>query len=41
MFYYVGHMYGTNNTCEIVPFFLSFKEVKFMLVQANELSSRD
>lgn len=41
MFYYIVCIYGTNNTCEVVPFFLSFKEVTFMLVQANELSSRD
>lgn len=41
MFYYIVHVYGANNTCEIVSFFLCFKEIMLMLVQANELSSRD
>lgn len=41
MFYYIVHVYGDNNTCEIVPFFLYFKEIMLMLLQSNELSSRD
>jgi len=41
MFYYILHVYGANNTSEIVPFFLCFKEITLMLVQDNELSSRD
>lgn len=41
MLYYIVHGYGARNTCKIVPFFLSFKEIILMLVQANELSSGD
>lgn len=41
MFYYIVHVYEANNTREIVPFLLCFKEIMLVLVSANELSSGD